>query len=118
MKTKLKTKQVKACLQHYPSITTLEEMCAILNIDIKALPKADFDNATWLIERNRLRTVVALKEKLRASSKTEQLYKMICDESELKRWGVKIGDQTTVNTGHTIEIKSADPDIIDKIKEL
>ena len=123
MKKKLKIRQVKECLMHYPSITTLEEMGAILNVDIHAISKDDFDNASWLIERNRLRMQVSIKQDLFNKSKNdgrakEQLYKMICDESELKRWGIKTADQTIINSTPTIEIKSADPDIIDKVKNL
>ncbi len=106
---------------HYQTISSLEEMCAILNIDINALSEADYKEAKWLIERNRLRLQVNLKQELfnkKDNRSKEQLYKMICDEGELKRWGVKVPDQTTINSTPTIEIKCTDPDIIDKLKQL
>lgn len=118
MKKKLKKRAVKECLLHYPSITNLEEMCAVLNIDKESISKEDYETATWLIERNRLRLQVRLKEVLMKKNKVEQVYKMICDESELKRWGVKVSDVTNFNANPVIEIKSSDPDIIDKIKSL
>lgn len=108
-------------MMHYPTIANIEEMCAILNIDVKKLPKDDYEGAKWLIERNRLRLQVNIKQDLyqkKDNKSKEQLYKMICDESELKRWGVKVVDQTTINSVPTIEIKCADPDIIDKVKNL
>lgn len=123
MKKKLKIRQVKECLMHYPSVTDIKEMGAILNVDVTAIPKQQYDEAVWLIERNRLRMQVSIKQDLFNKSKNdgrakEQLYKMICDESELKRWGIKTADQTIINSTPTIEIKSADPDIIDKVKNL
>ena len=121
MKTKLNIRQVKECLIHYKTITTIEEMCAILNVDVDKLPKEHYEAAVKLIERNRLREQVNLKQELYNKSdikSKEQLYKMICDESELKRFGIKTNDTTVVNTTPTIEIKCADPDIIDKLKNL
>jgi len=41
---------------------------------------------------------------------------MICDTEELKRFGIKDGGDSSKNM--TIEIKSADPDILDKVKDL
>jgi hypothetical protein len=96
-------------------------MCAVLNIDINKLPKEEYDSAVKLIERNRLRQQVNLKQSLynkKDKSSKELLYKMICDLDELKRWGVKTEGNTTINSTPTIEIKCADPDIIDKVKNL
>ena len=121
MKTKLTIRQVKTTLQHYKTITSIEEMCAILNIDVNAIPKDQYNDAVRLIERNRLRQQVSLKEELCAKNdpkSKEQLYKMICDESELKRFGIKTADTTVVTSQPTIEIKCADPDIIEKVKNL
>lgn len=121
MKTKLNIRQVRECLMHYKMITSVEEMCAILNVDVEKIPEEHYKAAAKLIERNRLRAQVDLKQELlnKTDPKSkEQLYKMICDESELKRFGIKTNDTTVVNTTPTIEIKCADPDIIDKLKNL
>lgn len=121
MKTRLNIRQVKECLLHYKTITSVEEMCAILNVDVDKIPKEHYEGAAKLIERNRLRAQVNLKQELynkQDPKSKEQLYKMICDESELKRFGIKTADSTVVNSTPTIEIKCADPDIIDKIKSL
>ena len=121
MKTRLNIRQVKECLLHYKTITSVDEMCAILNVDITKLEKQQYEDAARLIERNRLREQVNLKQELynkKDAKSREQLFKMICDESELKRFGVKTADQTTINSTPTIEIKCADPDIIDKVKSL
>ena len=121
MKQKLNIRSVKECLLHYPTISTIEEMCAVLNVDVSKLSKEAYDNAVKLIERNRLRQQVALKQSLynkKDKSSKELLYKMICDIDELKRWGVKTEGNTTVNSTPTIEIKCADPDIINKVKGL
>lgn len=120
MKGKLQKRQVKECLMHYPTISSIEEMCAILNVDLKRITKQEYEDAVSLIERNRLRQQVNLKQELfrKTDNKSrEQLYKMICDESELKRFGVK-SDQVGPSVPTTIEIKCADPDIIDKVKSL
>jgi hypothetical protein len=93
-------------------------MCAVLNIDQKQLTEKEQEDAKYYIERNRLRLQVRLKEELMKTSKAEQLYKMICDETDLKRWGVKVGDTTNINANPVIEIKSSDPDITEKIKQL
>jgi len=112
---------------HYKTIANVEEMAAVLNVDLTRLSKTDYDTAARLIERNRMRLQVNLKEELYSKLKkdakdtksTEQLYKMICDEGELKRFGVKtVSDTTNINSTPTIEIKCADPDIIDKISNL
>lgn len=127
MKTKLSLRQIKECLMHYKTIANVEEMAAVLNVDLTRLSKTDYDTAARLIERNRMRLQVNLKEELYSKLKkdakdtksTEQLYKMICDEGELKRFGVKtVSDTTNINSTPTIEIKCADPDIIDKISNL
>ena len=118
MKTRLRIRQVKECLLHYPCITSIEEMGAVLNVDVTQIEKAEYDQAVRLIERNRLRQQVNLKQDLyskKDNKSKEQLYKMICDEGELKRWGIKT---ESGQTNHTIEIKCADPDIIDKVKNL
>ena len=119
MKTRLRIRQVKECMLHYPTISTLEEMCAILNVDINKIDKTESEAARKFIERNRLRMQVNLKQELyrKTDNKSrERLYKMICDESELKRFGVKTDSPTNINP--VIEIKCADPDIVNKIKEL
>lgn len=119
MKTRLRIRQVKECLLHYPCITSIEEMGAILNVDINQIEKAEYEQAVRLIERNRLRQQVSLKQELyskKDNKSKEQLYKMICDEGELKRWGIKT--EAGQITNHTIEIKCADPNIIDKVKNL
>jgi hypothetical protein len=97
----------------------VEEMGAILNVDVTKIDKSEYTEAARLIERNRLRQQVSLKQNLYAKKdlkSQEVLYKMICDTEELKRWGIKTDGNQTNN--QTIEIKCADPDIIEKIKNL
>lgn len=121
MKTRLRVRQVKECLMHYPCICTVEEMGAILNVDVTKIDKEEYSQAARLIERNRLRQQVSLKQNLYAKKdlkSQEVLYKMICDTEELKRWGIKTDGNQTNTTNQTIEIKCADPDIIEKIKNL
>lgn len=94
-------------------------MLAIKGIERKDVCQAELDEAEVLIERNKLRLQVALKHDLymkKDNKSKELLYKMICDPDELKRWGVKgaEGDSKSM----TIEIKSADPGVVDKVKEL
>ena len=121
MKSKLKVRQVKECLMREPTISSIEEMCAVLNVDINRIPEEDYKAAAWLIERNRLRLQVSLKNEL--YRKTDQkakelLYKMICSPDDLKRWGVRLEGSTTNNITPTIVLKSEDPDILDKVKQL
>lgn len=102
-----------------PTISTLDELLAIKGIERKNVSKEELDAAEVVIERNRLRLQVALKQELyqKTDNKSKELlYKMICDTNELKRFGVKEaeGDKKSM----TIEIKSADPSVIDKVKEL
>lgn len=102
-----------------PTISTLDELLAIKGIERKNVSKEELDAAEVMIERNRLRLQVTLKQELyqKADNKSKELlYKMICDTNELKRFGVKEaeGDKKSM----TIEIKSADPSVIDKVKEL
>lgn len=121
MKTKLKARQVKECLVKEPVISSLEEMCAVLNVDIYKLTPSEIEEARRIIERNKLRLQVNLKRELYAKSdqkSKEVLYKMICDVEELKRWGIKTYADTTNNITPTIVLKSDDPDILDKVKQL
>lgn len=103
----------------YPTISTLDELLALKGIERKNVSQKELDDAEVMIERNRLRLQVSLKEELfrkKDNKSKEVLYKMICDTTELKRFGVKgeDGDKKSM----TIEIKSADPEVIDKVKEL
>lgn len=119
MKTRLRIRQVKECMLHYPTISSIEEMCAVLNVDVNKIDRNEYDAARRFIERNRLRMQVNLKQELYSKTDNksrEQLYKMICDESELKRFGVKTDAPTNINP--VIEIKCADPEMINKIKDL
>ena len=121
MKTKLKPRQVKECLVREPVISSVEEMCAVLNVDIDRCDPKEIEAARKIIERNKLRLQVNLKRDLYAKSDNkskETLYKMICDVEELRRWGVKTDAGTTNNINPTIVVKSDDPDILDKIKQL
>lgn len=121
MKSHLKIRQVKECLLREPTISSLEEMCAVLNVDRSKLHKDEVDAAVKLIERNRLRMCVQLKNELYRKNDQkakELLYKMICDVDELKRWGVKTEGNTTNNINPTIVVKSEDPNILDKVQKL
>lgn len=121
MKTKLKPRQVKECLVREPVISSVEEMCAVLNVDMERCSQTELDAARKIIERNRLRLQVSLKRDLYRKDdqkSKEVLYKMVCDMDELKRWGVKMDGNTTNNITPTIVVKSDDPDIIDKVKQL
>ena len=51
MKSKLKTRQVKECLLREPTISSLEEMCAVLNVDRSKLHKDEAAAAIKLIEK-------------------------------------------------------------------
>lgn len=102
-----------------PTISTLDELLALKGIERRNVSKEELEAAEIMIERNRLRMQVALKQELymkKDNKSKELLYKMICDNSELKRFGVRSedGDKKSM----TIEIKSADPDVVDKVKEL
>lgn len=121
MKTRLKARQVKECLVKEPVISSVEEMCAVLNVDIDKCDPEEIKVARKIIERNKLRLQVNLKRDLYAKSDNkskETLYKMICDLEELKRWGIKSSVETTNNITPTIVVKSDDPDILDKVKKL
>lgn len=118
-KSRLKPRVVKETLVMYPTISTLDELLAIKGIERKNVAQAELDAAEVMIERNRLRLQVTLKQELNKKSDNkskELLYKMICDKSELKRFGVK--ESGSDSKSMTIEIKSADPNMIDKVKEL
>lgn len=94
-------------------------MGAILNVDVTNISKDEYAEAERLIERNRLRQQVALKQALLGKTdirNKELLYKMICDDKELKRWGIK--PDTNQNNQQIIEIKATDPEIINKVKNL
>ena len=115
----MKPRLVKETLVMFPTISSLDELLAIKGIERKNVSKDELDAAEIMIERNRLRLQVSLKQELyqKADHKSKELlYKMVCDTNELKRFGVKEvdGDKKSM----TIEIKSADPNVIDKVKEL
>lgn len=119
-KTRLKYRTVKEALVQYPTISSLDELLALKGIERKNVTQAELDAAEVMIERNRLRLQVSLKEELyrkQDNKSKEVLYKMICDPGELKRWGIQDKDGDS-NKNMTIEIKSADPTVIDKLKEL
>lgn len=102
-----------------PTISTLDELLALKGIERKNVSKEELEAAEVMIERNRLRLQVALKQELymkNDNKSKELLYKMICDTNELKRFGVKDGGEDKKSM--TIEIKSADPEVVDKVKEL
>ena len=110
---------VRAQLMLQPVISSVEELCAVINGDITRISKADYNMAKEIIERNRLRMLVSLKEELyrkKDLKSKEQLYKMICDEGDLKRFGVKTDGVTSGPS--VIEIRSADPKILDKVSKL
>lgn len=118
-KTRLKSRVVKEALVMYPTISTLDELLALKGIERKNVSQQELDAAEVMIERNRLRLQVSLKQELYQKNdqkSKELLYKMICDTSELKRFGVK--ETGSDSKSMTIEIKSADPGVIDKVKEL
>lgn len=120
VKTRLKYRTVKEALVQYPTISTIDELLALKGIEKKNVSQAELDAAQVMIERNRLRLQVSLKEELyrkQDNKSKEVLYKMICDPGELKRFGVK-GEDGEMGKNMTIEIKSADPTVIDKLKEL
>lgn len=111
---------MKECIARNPTISSLEELGAVLNVDMKRLPKEDADKAREVIERNRLRMQVLLKQELYVSKDKkshELLFKMICDKDELGRFGVK-SEGSTVNVSPVVEIKAANPDTIEKVKQL
>lgn len=121
MKTRLKVRQVKELLTREPVISSVEEVCAVLNVDLDKCDPNEIAAARKVVERNKLRLQVNLKRDLYAKSdqkSKETLYKMICDLDELKRWGIKSSVETTNNISPTIVVKSDDPDIIDKVKQL
>ena len=121
MKTKLKIRQIKECINRNPTISSMEEFAAVLNVDMNKLDSETKGIAKELIERNRLRMQVLLKQELYAAKDKrshELLFKMICDKDELGRFGVKTDGNTSVNVSPVVEIKAADPDIIDKVKQL
>lgn len=120
MKTKLMIRQVKECIARNPTISSIEELCAILNVDQNKVDSDQLKAAKAAIERNRLRMQVLLKQELYVSKDKkshELLFKMICDKDELGRFGVK-ADGSTVNVNPVVEIKAADPDIVKKVKQL
>lgn len=116
----MKSRVVKETLLMYPTISNLDELLALKGIERKNVSKAELDAAEVLIERNRIRLQVALKQDLymkNDNKSKELLYKMICDKDELKRWGIQDKDGSS-GKNMTIEIKSADPNIVDKVKDL
>ena len=119
-KTRLKYRTVKEELARNPTISSLEEMLAVKGIDAEDVDPKELEAAKVMIERNRIRLQVLLKQSLylkQDNKSKEILYKMICDPEELKRFGIKDKD-LDITKSMTIEIKSADPDIIDKVKGL
>ena len=116
----MKIRQVKECIVRNPTISSIEELCAIMNVDQSRVEAEALKAAKAAIERNRLRMQVLLKQELYVSKDKkshELLFKMICDKDELGRFGVKT-DGSTVNVSPVVEIKAADPDILDKVKQL
>ena len=91
-----------------------------MNVDQSRVDAESLKAAKAAIERNRLRMQVLLKQELYVSKDKkshELLFKMICDKDELGRFGVKtVG--STVNVSPVVEIKAADSDILDKVKQL
>jgi len=118
-KTRLKYRTVKDELVRNPTISSLEELLAVKGINKEDVDPQELEAARVMIERNRIRLQVLLKQSLylkQDNKSKEMLYKMICDTDELKRFGIKDGGDSSKNM--TIEIKSADPDILDKVKDL
>lgn len=106
-----------------PAISTFEELCAIKNIVPSEVKEEDRIRVQNIIDISRRRLIVQLKNELyrKADLKShETLFKMICDEDDLKRFGYGIAkkEEPSVVVNPTIEIKCADPNIIDKINNL
>lgn len=103
-----------------PTITTVEELCAMMGVHIEQVKKSEIEHAKYLIERNRLRLQVTFKQQLYKSKNQkdrELLYKLMANGEELQNLGINT-KEVNVNSTPTIEIKCADPDIISKIKAL
>lgn len=119
-KTKLSPRMVKEILAQNPTISTIEELCAVKNCFTTDVPKDNLEEAKKLVERNRLRMTVILKQDLycRNDQKSKELlYRMMCTDEEIQRFGVKSKESVT-NINPVIEIKSADPNIIDKLNNI
>lgn len=119
-KTRLKYRMVKEELVKNPTISTIDEMLALKGICKEDVCKEELEAAEELIKRNRLRLQVMIKQELyrkKDNKSKELLLKLICDPDELKRWGIK-DLKDADGKSMTIEIKSADPDMVDKVKDL
>lgn len=117
---KLKDMKIKQILLNNPTVTSFEELVAILDMPLDDISEETRKRAEYFINRNRLRLQVALKQELytkQDNKSREQLYKMICSEDELKRFGLKTADQN-ININPEITIKSSDPEMLDKLNNL
>lgn len=116
----LNDRNVKAILLENPTISSLDELCAVWGCVKDELEEEDAAYAQMMIDRNILRMKVLLKNSLykqntRASHET--LFKLIGNDDDLKRFGINTKSSVTT-IAPVIEIKSADPDILDKLKNL
>ena len=110
-------------LKENPTISTLEELCAFWGINIEEIPEDLKKYTTMRINRNITKLRVKLKNEMLAAHEFKQhemLYKLIASDDEIKR--LKAGEKTQVvnnnNMKPTIQVKSDDPDILNKLTEL
>lgn len=112
---------IRKILQENPTVTSLEEMCAIWDCEVSTLDDDDREYAEKMINRNILRLKVLLKQALYAANNRqaqETLYRLIGNEDDLKRLGSNVNTKITQNGKTVIEIKSASPETQEKLKNL
>lgn len=99
----------------------MEELCAVMNVDLDDVNDDDKIRAKKLIERHVIKFKLKLKQTL-LDQKTrpayELLYKLMGNEDELKRMGVNNKDMKVEIAKPVIEIKCKEPEVVDKIKNL
>lgn len=117
----LRDRVIRKILQENPTVTSLEEMCAIWDCEVSTLDDDDREYAEKMINRNILRLKVLLKQALYAANNRqaqETLYRLIGDDDDLKRLGSNVNTKITQNGKTIIEIKSASPETQNKLKNL
>lgn len=112
---------IKKILDENPTISSLDEFCALSNKDMSNLTEDDIYRISKMIDRNVIKLKIQMKNTLykqKTRPSLELLFRLVGDEDDLIKLGVTKKQQTVSVENPVIEIKAIDGDILNKIREL
>lgn len=125
-KRTLRTETVLRILEEYPLCASVEEMCDIWGCDVNYIDEDVREYAEDKIRQQNAKLKGELKKDLLKAVKEKNventkaltlIYQLIGDEDDLRRLGNNTVKKST-STNKQVIIKTADPELIDKLKGL